>query len=124
MREFLAIARALSDENRVRALAALWQRELCVCQITELLELAPSTVSKHMTVLRQAGLVEGRKTGRWMHYRLAEGVGSAIVDDALDLVRKSLDRDPCIQEDAARLEGILEIDPEIICRRQAERLAG
>ncbi|MBW2408107.1 MAG: winged helix-turn-helix transcriptional regulator, partial [Deltaproteobacteria bacterium] len=51
---FMAITRALSDQNRVRALMALKDRELCVCQIIELLDLAPSTVSKHMSILANA----------------------------------------------------------------------
>ena len=71
MRSFMDITRALSDKNRVRALMALRGRELCVCQIIELLSLAPSTVSKHMQVLRQARLVECRKDGRWIYYSLA-----------------------------------------------------
>ena len=71
MESVLAITRALADENRVRALLVLDGRELCVCQLIEFLGLAPSTVSKHMTILRQARLIEGRKKGRWMNYRLA-----------------------------------------------------
>ena len=54
MREFMAVLKALADENRVRAVAALRGRELCVCQIVELLGLANSTVSKHMAILKQA----------------------------------------------------------------------
>jgi len=69
--DFLTIVKALADENRLRVLCALRDREVCVCEITALLKLAPSTVSKHMAVLRQAHLVEGRKDGRWMYYRLA-----------------------------------------------------
>ncbi len=65
------IARALGDENRLRALLALRGGELCVCQLIALLRLAPSTVSKHMTILQQAGLVACRKEGRWHQYRLA-----------------------------------------------------
>ena len=72
MFEFLNITKALAEENRLRILLALDGAELCVCQLVELLELAPSTVSKHMSVLRQARLVESRKDGRWMHYRLAD----------------------------------------------------
>ncbi|TFG44900.1 MAG: ArsR family transcriptional regulator, partial [Candidatus Brocadiia bacterium] len=58
MLSFLSITKALADESRVRTLMALDGRELCVCQITELLGLAPSTVSKHMAILTQARLVE------------------------------------------------------------------
>ena len=60
MRGCLAITKALSDANRVRVLMGLTTGELCVCQIIELLSLAPSSVSKHMSVLRQARLVESR----------------------------------------------------------------
>ena len=71
MREFMAAAKALADENRVRVLLFLRDgKELCLCQIVEMLGLAPSTVSKHMAVLYQAGLVESRKEGRWIYYRL------------------------------------------------------
>ena len=72
MRDLMAVLKALADENRVRALMALRPRELCVCQIIELLGLAPSTVSKHMAILKQARLVDSRKQGRWMFYRLAK----------------------------------------------------
>ena len=70
MREFMNITKALADENRVRTLLALRKGELCVCQITELFGLAPSTVSKHLSILFQAGLVESRKEGRWIYYQL------------------------------------------------------
>ena len=72
MRELMAVVKALADENRVRIVLALQPGELCVCQIVELLRLAPSTVSKHMSILEAARLVDRRKQGRWMFYRLAE----------------------------------------------------
>ena len=72
MRDLLAVTKALSDENRVRALGLLRDRELCLCQIVEVLALASSTVSKHMSVLHQARHVESRKEGRWAYFRLAE----------------------------------------------------
>jgi ArsR family transcriptional regulator, arsenate/arsenite/antimonite-responsive transcriptional repressor len=72
MKEFMAVAKALADENRTRVLMFLRDGELCVCRIVEMLALAPSTVSKHLNVLYQAGLVESRKEGRWIYYRLPE----------------------------------------------------
>jgi ArsR family transcriptional regulator, arsenate/arsenite/antimonite-responsive transcriptional repressor len=71
MFDIMSLIKALADETRVRLLAALEGRELCVCQLIELVDLAPSTVSKHLSILRSARLIEGRKDGRWMHYRLA-----------------------------------------------------
>lgn len=64
MRVFLNITKALADENRIRALLALRQGELCVCQITGPFGLAPSTISKHLSILSQAGLLNSRKEGR------------------------------------------------------------
>lgn len=76
--------------NRVRPLMALDGRELCVCQIIELLGLAPSTVSKHMSILKQARLVEIRKNGRWAYYRLAEKDATPEAREALARIRKLL----------------------------------
>ena len=116
---FLSVARAVADESRVRALMALRGRELCVCQIVELLRLAPSTVSKHMSILKQAGLVRLRKEGRWVYYRLVGSEGAPDVDEALSWLGRSLARDPIVKEDSARLKEILRISPEQLCRTQA-----
>jgi DNA-binding transcriptional ArsR family regulator len=74
MRELLAITNALADQSRVSTLLALRHGRLCVCRIVELLQLAPSTVSKHLSILWQAGLVESRKTGRWVYYTIRAAV--------------------------------------------------
>lgn len=66
-----ALAAAVADPSRLKALLALRQGELCLCQLTEILGLAPSSVSRHMAVLRRAGLVQARKEGRWQWFRLA-----------------------------------------------------
>jgi DNA-binding transcriptional ArsR family regulator len=122
MRPFLDITSALSDENRVRALLALRRGELCACQITELLALAPSTVSKHLFLLKQAGLIDSRKRGRWIHYRIAEDSQvSPEVRAALQWVATSLARNPRIVQDTQRLRAILKEDPEALCRRQCRR---
>ena len=118
MFEFLNITKALAEENRVRILLALEVEELCVCQIIELLELAPSTVSKHIYVLRQARLVEGRKDGRWMYYRLADESASTQVSEAIAWLKKSLSPSERIRADAKRLKEILKIDREVLCSRQ------
>ena len=118
MREVLDITKALADGNRLRILMALGRGELCVCQIVELLKLAPSTVSKHMQILHQARLVEGRKQGRWMFYGLPNGTAPQAVEEAITWARHSLARSPQIRQDARKLREILKIDPEALCRRQ------
>ncbi|NLW86817.1 MAG: winged helix-turn-helix transcriptional regulator [Planctomycetes bacterium] len=116
MREFLSITRALSDEGRVRALLALADGELCLCHIIELLGLAPSTVSKHMAVLHQAGLVETRKEGRWIYYRLADGAASACAKKAIAMTLDCLARAGRIRDDAKKLKCVRKMTLEQLCR--------
>lgn len=106
MQHFVSIAKALTDEGRLRVVAALADRELCVCEIIELVGLAPSTVSKHLSILRQAGIVESRKDGRWIYCRLAGKDASREVTAAIQWVRGSLSKDPLVRADAKRVARI------------------
>lgn len=116
MKEFIAITKALADENRVRILLALRAGELCVCQLIELLALAPSTVSKHMAILKQAGLVDSRKDGRWAYYRLAGKEAPPMVRQAIEWVVESAGSNARAREDEKRLQEILKIDREVLCK--------
>jgi DNA-binding transcriptional ArsR family regulator len=118
MEPLVALLKSLADENRVRALWALKQGELCVCQITELLDLAPSTVSKHMSVLKSAGLVRSRKDGRWIHYRLTE---DGVARPALEWLFAVLSTDGKARDDRKRLKAVLACDPEELCKKQCRR---
>ena len=115
MREFLAITKALSDESRVRALMFLTRGELCVCQIVEMLQLAPSTVSKHMAILHQARLVDSRKQGRWIHYRLADETAPPCAQQALAWLRECLRKDPTIRQDAKDSRRIRKMNRSELC---------
>ncbi len=119
MRELIAVTKALSDESRVRALGLLRDRELCLCQIVEVLALASSTVSKHMSVLHQARLVESRKEGRWAYFRLAAEDSPAEAKQALEMVLASLARDKQAKADQQALKVVLRMPPEELCRKQA-----
>lgn len=113
MRLFLSISKALAEEARVRALVALRDGELCLCQIIDLLRpLAPSTVSKHMTILMQAGLVERRKQGRWHYYRLADEGAAPEIRRALGWALAAVGQDPVIVRDAGALRRLRRKDLE------------
>jgi ArsR family transcriptional regulator len=118
MREIMNITKALADDNRVRTLLALRQGELCVCQITELFGLAPSTISKHLSILSQAGLVESRKDGRWIYYKLPGKRAPVAVAEAIDWIEKALAGNPQVEEDQRALKRILKQDPAALCKRQ------
>lgn len=112
MNELLTLTKALADETRLRALAALGDGELCLCQLIEVLGLAPSTVSKHMTLLQQAGLVHRRKEGRWHFYRLAGSGAPPRVLEVLAWALEELSGDPTVVADAGRLAAVREQDLE------------
>jgi DNA-binding transcriptional ArsR family regulator len=79
--------KAMAHPVRLRMLAMLTTGELCVCQMTAVLDLAASTVSGHLADLRAAGLVHERKEGKWVHYRLADDPEvSAVIRSALTLL--------------------------------------
>ena len=71
MRKTASLFKAFSDETRLRIMALLVHGELCVCDLMEVMELPQSTVSRHLATLRQAGLVEDRRQGVWIYYRLS-----------------------------------------------------
>ena len=67
-----ALFKALSEETRIRLVALLAGRERCVCDLVAVLDLPQSTISRHLTILKNAGWVISRRKGVWMYYRLAE----------------------------------------------------
>jgi DNA-binding transcriptional ArsR family regulator len=118
MRELMAVIKALADENRVRILFALQGRELCVCQIVELLGLAQSTVSKHLSILHQARLIDSRKEGRWMFYCTSDDDSPAEAREIAAVVARLLAANLEAGEDAKRLKQILKVDRDELCRKQ------
>jgi len=118
MQQMMNITKALSDRNRVRILLALEKGELCVCQITELFGFAPSTISKHLSILHQAGLIQSRKAERWVYYRLPDKAAPPMVSESLAWVRKSVGATEEALADAKALKKILATDLAEICRRQ------
>jgi DNA-binding transcriptional ArsR family regulator len=121
MQSTLRVTKALADLQRVRILMMLQPGELCVCQIMEVLGLAPSTVSKHLSILSTAGLVDSRKEGRWMYFRLPEGSAGAFTRPVLKWLGATLRNDETIKRDTKKLRTVVACDPGILCRRQRER---
>jgi DNA-binding transcriptional ArsR family regulator len=107
------VLKALGHPVRLRLAAMLRGGELCVCQMTAVLELAASTVSAHLADLKRAGLVEERKDGRWVFHRLATDVTAA---SHLEPVWRSIARDPLIESDARVLRELRRVPVEELCR--------
>ena len=119
MENTLVVAKALADGNRMRVLTVLLGEieELCVCQIVEILGLSGATVSRHMSILQSAGLVESRKDGRWVYYRLAQPFPQTLQQ----WLCESLACSSVIKKDQETLNFIISHSPEELCQQQKKR---
>jgi len=115
MKTLLPILSALADESRLRAFLLLRDQELCVCQIIAVLGLSPSTVSRHMTLLYQAGLVERRKEGKWHYYRIAAAKATSVIGRAVRLVLDGAGEDPQVKADLKRCCGVQKKELTEVC---------
>jgi len=109
----VAAARALGHPARLRTVSMLRSGELCVCQITEVLKLAPSTVSAHLKELKQAGLVSERKDGRWVYFDLADNENTR---PWIEAALSALVNDPQIEADDLLVDELRRLPVEDLCR--------
>ena len=112
MNFFLRIMKALSDPNRVRVIKLLEDRSLCVCEIQQVLGLSQPTVSSHLKILEDAGLVGKERQGTWMIYSQTMDSDSEYVRTMLAELRGWLNEDAPLQAMIAAL-------PEASCLRAA-----
>lgn len=118
METVLLILKALSDRNRLRIYSALTQHdELCACQMVELLQLAGATVSRHLGQMVHAGLIDSRKDGRFIYYKLSPD-DRADVHIVRDWIHAQLVESQDIRNDVEDLERITSLDREVLCRNQ------
>ena len=99
MRSHLKVFKALGDKNRLRIVKMLEVKPMCVCEITAVLNLAPSTVSKHLSLLHEAGLTEDHKEGKWVNYALARKSKDSFISKMLFLLQSTLEDEPGILAD-------------------------
>lgn len=93
MKDFIRVMKALSDPGRVKIIKMLSEKELCVCEITAALQLAQPTVSKHLKILEDAGLVDFNKDGSWVNYRLVTNTSNQYAEVMLTHMQNWLSND-------------------------------
>ena len=98
MKNFIKVMKALSDPNRVKILKLLQQKTMCVCELQGALKIAQPSVSKHLKLLEEAGLVDYKKEGLWVNYYLADGKASPYAASLLGNLRHWLEDDPEISD--------------------------
>lgn len=114
LKEKSKLFKALSDPNRLRILKMLRSRELCVCEITAALRLATSTVSEHLSVLKDRDLIIEKKDGKWVNYSINPRPTDPAVVSILSMIYVWLEDDPTVQND---LNKIASIRREDICSK-------
>jgi ArsR family transcriptional regulator len=113
MKDFVRVTKALSDPNRVKIIKMLQHKTMCVCELKEALQVAQPTVSKHLKVLEDAGLVTSAKDGMWVNYYLTDGGSSPYVATMLGNLKHWLEEDP---EISALVEKLPSIRREEVCK--------
>ena len=114
MKDFIRVMKALSDPNRVKILKLLQQKTMCVCELQGALQIAQPSVSKHLKLLEEAGLVDYKKEGLWVNYYLADGKASPYAASLLGNLKHWLEDDPEISD----LIGIVPfLNREELCRQ-------
>ncbi len=117
MPEAVQLFKALADETRLRILNLIRHRELCVCQIVDVLGLGQSKVSRHLAHLRNAGLVSDRREGLWMYYSMTQPDGK-LGEQLIDLLKEGGDEFPMATEDQQALVGPAECSD--LCLEQSQ----
>jgi ArsR family transcriptional regulator len=105
--ELVAIAKALADPTRIRIIAALRNGELCVCELVDALGISQSSLSSHLQICRQAGVLATRKDSRWIYYSLSTRYVALIERIFSEL--QTVDSDEQVRQDARRLKKRLQM---------------
>ncbi len=114
MDEIQIIFSALSENNRLRILGMLFERDLCVCEITKILELSTSTVSNHLAILKNAGFVTDEKEGKWVNYSLNLNSPDPKVQQLLLLLKMWIAKSDQFEQDRSDVSNV---DRNDICGR-------
>ena len=117
LRDYESVLKAAADPTRVRILKILEGGEMCVCQVIAILSLGQSTVSKHLFLLRAAGLIKVQRDRKWVYYSLDRGTDSPYAARMLRNLRGWLNDDPVVLKDRKRAVLAKAIGPVAICER-------
>jgi len=114
MRELLKVFKALSDKNRLRILKMLQQKNMCVCELAAALGITQPSVSKHLAILKEAGLVHDTRDGQWINYGLCADSHNLYAQVMLGHLRGWINNDPCVKKDTATIKTL---SRESICKK-------
>ena len=106
--------KSLSDPNRLRILKMLQVKPLCVCEITDVLQLATSTVSKHLSILKETGFIIEEKDGKWVNYMINSQPDDARISSIISTLDFWIADQKIINEDKAK---VVKVDRHFVCAK-------
>jgi ArsR family transcriptional regulator len=116
MRDFVKLCKALSDETRIRILKVLLQRECCVCEVMQALDISQSRASRNLGILEDADFIRSRRDGLWIVYSIDEQRMKSYTASLIELLRSSLVNDETLLQDRERLSHAVRVGPKAIPR--------
>jgi len=114
MRNLVNVIRALSDETRIRILKVLLERECCVCEVMQALDISQSRASRNLRILENAGFVKSRRDGLWIVYSIDEQTANNYATSLIEMLRNSLVNEEIILRDRDRLSRAVRVGPRAI----------
>ena len=111
MQELIKASKALSDETRLRILGILLERECCVCEVMQALEISQSRASRNLGILEDAGFLTARREGAWVLYSLKERSGNSLAASLTELLQEFFADDEVLARDRERLRHSVRVGP-------------
>jgi len=116
MRDFAKLFKALSDETRIRILKVLLERECCVCEVMQALDISQSRASRNLAILEGAGLVKCRRDRHWIVYSVDEPMVNGYAASLIEILRSSLLNEETVLQDRERLSQVMQHGPRATCK--------
>jgi ArsR family transcriptional regulator len=116
MRDFVKLFKALSDDTRIRILKVLLERECCVCEVMQALDISQSRASRNLGILEDAGFIRSRRDGLWIVYSIDEQKMNSYAAPLIKLLRGSLVNEEIVLQDKERLSHAVRVGPKAIPR--------
>jgi len=110
MRELVKVFKALADKNRLRILKMLQQKKMCVCELSAALCITRPSVSRHLSLMKDAGLVEDERNGPWIDYSLSEEKINQYAPAIQAYLKDWINDDPVIKEDSKKIKTLNRVE--------------
>jgi len=114
MKELVKVFKAVGDPNRIRILKMLQKKKMCVCELSAVLGITQPSVSRHLSMMRDAGIVRDERDGQWINYELCEEKVNQYAPVIMRYLKDWINDSPRIKEDAAKLK---HLNREQLCKK-------